>query len=512
MGFHKGVAAIAMLAGVGCIHRPVPDPGGQYASRVAAPVESPKEYNPVVPTGRAERPPEPAPRTPPAGGPNVPLEPISLEQAETLAMGNNPRIAEARAQVAVSAAREQATVAAFLPTVAANYMFQEYASHTGFVGVPDGGRFPVLPVRGLGPGNQDFQVLDLHVQWTVFQFGKRLALHNQAATRTEISQWQLERTRQAVTFDVALNYARVLQSRATQVIAERAVVRAEATLRDVQNLAANGVLTKEDVLRADVFLADVRQALITATSEVQIAVAALNRAIGINVSLPTRVVERAVELDEYPVRLEDCLVQAIQGRPEFSVVRLGVAAAGYGADATRADFLPVITTTAGGSVVEGSRVQNTQLADANIVLRWNLYEGGRRRAELRGANAEIELALAQGRQVCDTIAYETHVAYRNIEDAIGRLKQARTAVGQAVETLRLVRNRYNRGDAKPTDVVDAETALIRAEQNVNSARYDLLIALARMRFATGGAPQPLGPSPGRPPDEGLPPPRPLNKP
>jgi outer membrane protein TolC len=98
--------------------------------------------------------------------------------------------------------------------------------------------------------------------------------------------------------------------------------------------------------------------------------------------------------------------------------------------------------------------------------------------------------MAQGQQVCDTIAYETHVAYRNIENAIGRLKQSRTAVGQATETLRLVRNRYERGDAKPIDIVDAETALIRAEQNVNSARYDLLIALARMRFATGGALEP----------------------
>jgi outer membrane protein TolC len=507
---YAGVA-FTVLAAAGCVNRPPTDPAGPYAARVAAPAPIPSEYDPVVSAAAAPK--RAVPRTETASEPDVTLDqPLTLDQAEALALRHSPRIAEARAFATGGAARERVAAAAFLPTVGANYAFQGYSNGVGFVGTPDGGRFPVLPVRGFGPGDQDFEVLDLRVQWTVFQFGKRLAVHDQAAMRAEVARWQSERTRQAVAFDVALNYARVLQARATRVVAERAVVRAEAALKDVRNLAANGVLTKEDVLRADVFLADVRQALIAASSEARIAVAALNRAIGINVSFPTRVVERGTELDEYPVRLEDCLAQAVTGRPEFAVVRLGVAAAGRGADATRADFLPVITTGATGSVVDGTRVQNARVAEADISLRWDLYTGGRRRAELRGAEAEIEIALAQGQQVCDTIAFETHVAYRNIEDAIGRLKQARTATGQAAETLRLVRNRYERGDAKPTDVVDAETALIRAEQNVNSGRYDLEIALARMTFAVGGTPRPATPRPNPPGAEPLPAPRAVEKP
>lgn len=472
-----------LLVGVGCVSHPLPSAADQFAERVTAPQVLLKEYDPVVPVaGGSTREPH---------APDHPLDqPLTLEMAEAVAMQHSPRIAEAQWATAVREAGERAAYAAFLPTVSANYGFQTFSSQVGFVGVPDGGRFPVLPARGFGPGNQDFEVIDLRVQWTVFQFGKRLAVHDQAAMRAAVAHWQWERTRQAVAFDVALTYARVLQARASRLVAERAVVRAEAALKDVRNLAANGVLTREDVLRAEVFLADVRQGLIAATSEAQIAVAALNRAMGINVSTPTRVADRAADLDEYPVRLEDCLAQAVAGRPELSVVQYGVAIAGRGADAVRADYLPVITANGGGAVVDGTRVQNAQVADAGIFLKWNLYEGGRRRAEVRGADAAIEVALAQGQQVCDTIAFETHVAYRNIEDAVGRLKQARTATGQAEETLRLVRNRYARGDAKPTDVVDAETALTQAEQNLNAARYDLVVALARMKFATGGTAQP----------------------
>lgn len=505
------MALIAALVAVGCIHHSPPETVGDYTSRILAPASIPKEYDPVAAPANLNS--SPKPPVPPSTATETEIhldQPLSLEQAEELAMRHSPRIAASQSMVAAAASRERIAAAAFQPTLSTDYAFQGDTSNYQFSGTPPGGMFPVLPIRGLGPGNFDYEVVDLRLQWTVFEFGKRLALHDQALMKAEITHWQLGRTKQEVEFDVAIKYAGVLQARANQVIAEKAVVRAEATLKDVRNLAQNGVLVREDVLRAEVFLADVQQSRITATSEAQIAVAALNRAIGINVSTPTRVIEAAVELEEYPVRLDVCLAQAVSGRPEFSVIRLGVAAASRGEDATRADFFPTITTSSTGSHVDGTHVQSGLNGEANIVLKWDLYDGGKRKGALRGAQAEVSLALAQGQEVCDTIAFETHVAYRNIEDAIGRQKQARTAVGQAEETLRLVRNRYLRGDAKPTDVVDAETALIRAEQNLNTARYDLLIGLSRMKFATGGT---ALPTPARtPPIPQLPGPQPLNKP
>ena len=59
--------------------------------------------------------------------------------------------------------------------------------------------------------------------------------------------------------------------------------------------------TWEDVARGEVFLADVRPGLIITASESRVAVAPLNRAIGINASYPTRMFDWAPKPDEYPV-------------------------------------------------------------------------------------------------------------------------------------------------------------------------------------------------------------------
>ena len=319
--------------------------------------------------------------------------------------------------------------------------------------------------------------------------GDRLAVD----VRDDIARLQTERARQSVAFDVSVRYAEVLEAFATRTVAEQPVERAEAVLKDAVNLEKRGVLTREDVLRAEVQVADALQTLTTARSGVTIAHAALNQAIGITVGYPTRVTEAALPIttslqtspQEFGLSLEECLDLAVGNRPEFVVIQKAIVGTTRGVDAAKADYLPTFGTRATGSVVGGLAVQNSTVLDAGIYMKWDLYNGGRRGGAVLAAESDVRAAVADAQQVCDTIAFEVHVAHANIEDARERINQTRKAVEQARETLRLVQNRYNRGDAKPTDVVDAQTALTRAEQNANDARYAYLIALARMEFATG---------------------------
>ena len=76
-------------------------------------------------------------------------------------------------------------------------------------------------------------------------------------------------------------------------------------------------------------------------------------------------------------------------------------------------------------------------------------------------------------------------AFLLIEDARQRIALSRTAVAAASENLRVVRNLAEKGDATPTEVVDGELAMIRAQQDYFTALYDYQTALARMAYAAG---------------------------
>ena len=132
---------------------------------------------------------------------------------------------------------------------------------------------------------------------------------------------------------------------------------------------------------------------------------------------------------------------------------------------------------------------DAQHASAGIAISLGLFQGGRRVGELRGANAEVDLACASGKQVCDQIAYEVKVAYLAIDDARQRIEVARTAAAQASENARVIKSQLDQGDAIPTDVIEAELTRTKAQQGYLIATYDYLSALARVAYAVGLPPE-----------------------
>ncbi|HVX13457.1 MAG TPA: TolC family protein [Pirellulales bacterium] len=409
---------------------------------------------------------------------------LTLEDAKSLAMRLNPSLRQSVAAVGTAEGNEEIVHSGFLPTVQGSYSYQAFASQTGFAGTEQGGRFPILPVRGFGPGTQGFNVTEVQLRWAVYQFGRQVAKHDQSILREEIARLQVVRTRQSVMFDVSEAYFRALEARSSLVIAEQSLTSAEAILRDARNQESRGVLTAEDVLRAEVGVAEVRQLVTHARSAVRVTVAGLNRAIGLDVSAPTRLADRKEE-PSVSLTLEDSLNLALQNRREIDVVRRGIADAALEVKIAKADYLPTLSVQSAVADVSGFGVQNSKVLSGGAFATVDFYTGGKRHGQLRAAEASVSQAAARAKQVVDGVAYEVHYAHTAVDDARERVVEARTAVTHARENFRMVNNRYQSGDAQPTDVIEAQTSQTRAEQQYNSNIYEYQTAVARLEFAVG---------------------------
>src|SRR5205807_8744301 len=261
--------------------------------------------------------------------------------------------------------------------------------------------------------------------------------------------------------------------------------RAEDDLGVARKLAKGGAAVRENVLRAEVALAQAQRALDLAEQEEAVAVAALNLAVGLNVSAPTGVVDTA-DVPPFTPSLADCLRAAVSGRREFEVVRRSVQVAQQGTRVARADFAPRIVAEGYlNDYQQSSPRGHADLALGFIRLEWGLFEGGKRVAELRVADSRIREALAEADSIPDTIAFQVNQAYRHLAAARQGIDRSRPAVEQARENYRLVLARHRRGDATPADVTDAETALTRAEQEYANSVYDYLTAIERLEYAMG---------------------------
>ncbi len=69
--------------------------------------------------------------------------------------------------------------------------------------------------------------------------------------------------------------------------------------------------------------------------------------------------------------------------------------------------------------------------------------------------------------------------------ALQRWSEARTAFESARENDRLVEKSFKVGTARSVDVVDAETSLRQAREDLIQARYDWAIQMIRYRHSLG---------------------------
>jgi len=423
------------------------------------------------------QPPAPIADVEPACDPAV-GEPLNLERAIALGLQNQPLLRVARESIQQAVGRAEVAFAPFLPTAS--------AYTRAFIGQnPEQERVP-LPALELGTarGGQNFVVQEMLLQWTLWDFGRTYGRFQQAGLAVDIAQLQVTRAEQTVAFDVASAYFRLLQARAAAVVAREAVRRAESILDITRKSLAAGLVERDRVLRAEVQLAQEQRAVVNATRAERIAVAGLNLAIGINVNSATEVVDRTDE-PAFEASLAECLQAATAQRREFAVASRAIDSAQEGVRVARAEFAPQVIGQGAVAYTSGRKVFVGDAQSGSIIINWDLFAGGKRQGQLRTSNAGLRAATAQAQVVCDTIAFEVNEAYQDVTASRQAIALAKPAVEQARENLRLVTRRYEAGDATPTDIVDAETALTRAEHDLYTARYDYLTALARIAYATG---------------------------
>ncbi|MDZ7282897.1 efflux transporter outer membrane subunit [Sphingomonas sanguinis] len=270
-----------------------------------------------------------------------------------------------------------------------------------------------------------------------------------------------------------------------------AFARADALTR---NRFRGGIANGMDVGRAGALLGEAREQY----AEVQAQRAVTEHAIASLVgqpastfSIPRR--DTPLALPAIPVGVPSTLLVR---RPDVAAAERRMAAANARIGVAKAAFFPQITLGGTGGF------QSTALAGlvAAPNLFWaigpgailNLFDGGKRRADVAVARADWDAATAD---------YRAHAlgAFQDVEDALATLRHlgdAQAAQDQAVasaaSTSRIALDRYIKGAATYLDVATAQESLLRDQQSALSLQTRRLLAsVALARALGGGSPIPV---------------------
>ncbi len=429
----------------------------------------------------------------------APSRTLSLEEAVDLALKQNPRLRAARASAAAEGDGARSVRGDLLPVVDVSILYNDASSFENLNLAPllgpllgggsSGGssgqsKFPPpAPLSNLQVGLGTATVAEPLLGLWHLSHDYASALDHADATAETVQAREADVREQVEASFLALFEARALQGIAQASYEE---------LKDQEQLTAakfkDGVLTRADVLRVKVALANADQQRIQAAVQEQVAHASLLTVLGlppddpdVDFSAPTALEQRPV-----PADLANAEGFAEAHRHEVRSSEQERSAAHHGFVSAELKLLPEINASAMYIDVQGlpAGLPKDYWA-VGLTLDWPIWQWGASFYQARAASERADAAAASLDDTRQNVALEVTQRLAEERAAANAVLVAQDAIQQAEEAFRVTEAMVKAGAATTTDLLDAQSALTQAKLNLVRAKYQDLRARSALTRALG---------------------------
>lgn len=417
-------------------------------------------------------------------------EPLTLETSIDIALKNSIIIDSAKEGVKAATAQKREAITGFLPKFNTSYSYQRLneAPFMRFVGLPA----PLNTLNGTEvlAGTQNNYNWSIEARQPLFTGGGLIA--NYQASRIGEDAAQIEETakRQDVVQEVKIAYYDILRAQKIMDTARQSVEMLTAHRDVAQNYFNVGMIPKNDLLHAEVELANGKQTLIKAQNAVEIAKARFNTVLKRKIFTPVEIVD-VLKYQPLEKQLDECFDIAMKNRPELNIAALRATQAGKLVNAARSEYFPTLSLVANyGRFGDNPSVAGSDFKDAESwyvmgVASWNFWEWGRTKFRVDASKARENQALDAQKELNDQIALEIKYSYLNLQEAEKQIAVSQKVIEQAEENFRIAEERFKERVSTSTEVLDAQTLLTKSKSDYANALGDYNISYAKLQRAMG---------------------------
>ena len=323
------------------------------------------------------------------------------------------------------------------------------------------------------------------MSWSVYNGGQTWIGWKQAKQNHAAASLMLKRVGQEVISRAAEAYVSLLLALENLAVIDQTLETAKANLKMVRSRFKSGFVVKSDFLRANVRIADLEQQRLEAESNVKVARAMLNAAMGMSTDKPLHLVTPFKKCAETKGPVEHWITMALSNRPDLERIRYQEDIAKKEIDKSRAGHFPDLEFV-GNYEINSEDYSDTENNYAiGAVMRLNLFSGHRISAKTKGAKSSFSRIQEFRKGMELTVGVQARESFLKAQSAWKRIQVAKAAVDQAKEGLRIIRNRYKNGLLTIVALLDAETAYQQARTNHFKALHDYKVARIQLALAAG---------------------------
>jgi len=257
-------------------------------------------------------------------------------------------------------------------------------------------------------------------------------------------------------------------------------------VKDLSNLEKNGLLARNDLLKAELQSSNTELTLLDAESNYKLACVNMNIMMGLpeqTILIPDK---SGLALPTSIKSIEEYEQDAIQNRKDIAAVNVRKKNADVNLKSIKADKYPSIALTGGYIAADIPKFLTVYNAvNIGIGVKYNIASLWKNKSKIQQAEAKVKQLTANENMLTDNIRMQINEAYQMYLVSVKKIEVFEKAITQATENYRITKNKYDNSLATTTELLEADVALFQAKLRVTNAKADSFVAYNKLLQTAG---------------------------
>ena len=295
-----------------------------------------------------------------------------------------------------------------------------------------------------------------------------------------------DNNKEAVILNAINAYVNLYKANAALSLVKENLEQSRQRDKDFTSLEKNGILARNDLLKAQLQTSNIELSLADAESNWRLA----NINMDIMLGLPEKTIlvqdTSGIDAPADVQGIEAYEKQALESRKDVKALSFRQKAATTGVKIARGEYYPAIALTGGYVAADVPGLLTiTNAVNIGVGVQYNLSSFWKTKAKLQQARAREQQLQADEEDLNDRIRYQINEAYEGYLLSRKKIDVYEKAIVQATENYKITKNKYDNSLVTTTELLDADVAQLQAKLNHAFAKADAMVAYNKLLQSAG---------------------------
>ncbi len=291
-----------------------------------------------------------------------------------------------------------------------------------------------------------------------------------------------------VLYKVETYYWQAVTLKEKQILSQTYLKMLQALVIDLENYFQEGLITKNDLLKAKVKENEASMLLLKVNNGLVLSKMALFQQIGLPLN-------SQIEIEDETLLAKNVLESnsvdlSFDHRPELNLLRQGVKIAESGVKMMKSRYLPDIALSAGYLISNPNPYKGFSESFGGsmalgVVCKVPVFHWGDKKHTLNAAKAGLKISTLKLDEANELISLEVQQSAHQFNESIKMVEAAELTLIQASENLKVVKSSFEEGLVKTTEILESQALWQQAKSSVIDAKSAFMLNKTLLKKVTG---------------------------